>query len=87
LQFQLAVNISAICIIFFGSVVTEQATSPMSAVQLLWINLIMVSLYFDSSSSISIFFQCYLYFSIILYILIFGQTQCQGLSWRSWFGQ
>eukprot|EP00002_Diphylleia_rotans_P008168 TRINITY_DN1790_c0_g2_i3.p1 TRINITY_DN1790_c0_g2~~TRINITY_DN1790_c0_g2_i3.p1 ORF type:complete len:1013 (-),score=226.89 TRINITY_DN1790_c0_g2_i3:998-4036(-) len=41
LQFQLAVNVVAITIAFIGSVVNEE--SPLKAVQLLWVNLIMDS--------------------------------------------
>jgi len=41
LQFQLSVNIAAIVITFLGSII--EGESPLSAVQLLWINLIMDS--------------------------------------------
>ena len=39
LQYQLSVNIVAIAIVFFGSIVLKD--SPMNAVQILWVNLIM----------------------------------------------
>jgi Ca2+ transporting ATPase len=39
LQFQLTVNIAAIFIVFFGTIALKD--SPMNAVQMLWINLIM----------------------------------------------
>jgi Ca2+-transporting ATPase len=41
LQFQLTVNISAVVVAFFSSVYSENNISVLSAVQLLWINLIM----------------------------------------------
>jgi len=39
LQFQLTVNVVALFIVFFGSVVLKD--SPLNAVQMLWVNLIM----------------------------------------------
>jgi P-type Ca2+ transporter type 2C len=42
LQFQLAVNLTAIAVTFIGSLTTGE--SPLSAVQLLWVNLIMDTL-------------------------------------------
>ena len=42
LQFQLSVNVVAMFIVFFGSVVLKD--SPLNAVQMLWVNLIMDTL-------------------------------------------
>ena len=42
LQFQLSVNIVAMAIVFFGSVILKD--SPLNAVQMLWVNLIMDTL-------------------------------------------
>jgi len=39
LQFQLTVNVVALFIVFFGSVILKD--SPLNAVQMLWVNLIM----------------------------------------------
>lgn len=39
LQFQLSVNVVAMFIVFFGSVILK--SSPLNAVQMLWVNLIM----------------------------------------------
>jgi magnesium-transporting ATPase (P-type) len=39
LQFQLTVNVVAMFIVFFGSVILN--SSPLTAVQMLWVNLIM----------------------------------------------
>ena len=44
LQFQLTVNISAVMISFFSAIFTEDNKSVLTAVQLLWVNLIMDSL-------------------------------------------
>jgi len=41
LQFQLTVNIGAVVVAFIGAVVPEIGESPLSAVQMLWVNLIM----------------------------------------------
>ncbi|EFA81180.1 hypothetical protein PPL_06017 [Heterostelium album PN500] len=41
LQFQLTVNIVAVFISFIGSISNENGISPLTAIQLLWINLIM----------------------------------------------
>merc|ERR1712216_709653 len=41
LQFQLTVNVAAIAVAFLGAVILT--TSPLTAVQLLWVNLIMDS--------------------------------------------
>eukprot|EP01132_Coremiostelium_polycephalum_P003241 gene3241-4056_t len=43
LQFQLTVNIVAVIVAFIGSVSNNEGISPLSAIQLLWINLIMDS--------------------------------------------
>lgn len=43
IQFQLAINLAAILITFVGSLASPTIASPLSAVQLLWINLIMDS--------------------------------------------
>jgi len=42
LQFQLSVNVVAMFIVFFGSVILKD--SPLNAVQMLWVNLIMDTL-------------------------------------------
>lgn len=42
LQFQLAVNVVAMFIVFFGSVILR--SSPLNAVQMLWVNLVMDTL-------------------------------------------
>lgn len=42
LQFQLSVNVVACTLVFVGSVIT--AESPLSAIQMLWVNMIMDSL-------------------------------------------
>ena len=42
LQFQLSVNVVACTLVFFGSVITSE--SPLSAIQMLWVNMIMDSL-------------------------------------------
>lgn len=42
LQFQLAVNVVAMFIVFFGSVILRD--SPLNAVQMLWVNLVMDTL-------------------------------------------
>jgi len=42
LQFSLSVNIVALAIVFFGSVILKD--SPLNAVQMLWVNLIMDTL-------------------------------------------
>lgn len=44
LQFQLSVNISAVIVTFVTAVASEEGTSALKAVQLLWINLIMDTL-------------------------------------------
>ena len=44
LQFQLSVNISAVVVTFVTAVASEEGTSALKAVQLLWINLIMDTL-------------------------------------------
>ncbi len=44
LQFQLAVNVSAIIITFVSAVASSKETSVLTAVQLLWINLVMDTL-------------------------------------------
>jgi P-type Ca2+ transporter type 2B len=42
LQFQLTVNVVALFIVFFGSIIFEE--TPLNAVQMLWVNLIMDTL-------------------------------------------
>ncbi|KNC52008.1 P-type ATPase [Thecamonas trahens ATCC 50062] len=44
LQFQLTVNIVAVTVAFVGAVANEDGESPLKAVQLLWVNLIMDTL-------------------------------------------
>lgn len=44
LQFQLSVNVVAVVITFLSSVVSESSQSSLTAVQLLWVNMIMDSL-------------------------------------------
>eukprot|EP01006_Ploeotia_vitrea_P032086 TRINITY_DN64360_c0_g1_i1.p1 TRINITY_DN64360_c0_g1~~TRINITY_DN64360_c0_g1_i1.p1 ORF type:complete len:734 (-),score=66.84 TRINITY_DN64360_c0_g1_i1:479-2647(-) len=41
LQFQLTVNLCGVLLTFIGSAISEDAKSPLNAVQLLWLNLIM----------------------------------------------
>lgn len=50
LQFQLSVNITAVVITFITSVASSSETSILTAVQLLWVNLIMESVAFFALS-------------------------------------